>query len=449
MITFKRSKHRRMAITICTLILGLVILQPCKTLSQTQWTTNGTNINSANSGNVGIGTNTPEHKLTVQDGNIAVKTTNNVVNGIIGEIGFGAGYYTTALSSRIRASYEGAPWYRGSNLSFFTELSGDVTDPNNLPLERMRITGAGNVGIGTTAPAYKLDVAGPINATGFYVNGAPLQVGGGGGSQWTTNSSSVYYNNGNVGIGTTSPGSQLFVGSGTPSVTTLPGLNVALGSNSYISASNGAVNTFIGSDTSSYGIVGTLSNHALGLRANNTLAMTILPSGNIGVGTTSPTAKLDVNGDANITGNINVTGNINAKYQDVAEWVPTHKTMPAGTVAVLDATQSNYVTSSSKSYDTKVAGVVSARPGIALGESGANKVLVATTGRVKVKADATHAPIHVGDLLVTGTTEGMAMKSEPLSIGGAEIHRPGTLIGKALEPLEKGTGEILVLLSLQ
>jgi len=29
------------------------------------------------------------------------------------------------------------------------------------------------------------------------------------------------------------------------------------------------------------------------------------------------------------------------------------------------------------------------------------------------------------------------------------MHRPGTLIGKALEPLEKGQGEILVLLSLQ
>jgi hypothetical protein len=207
-------------------------------------------------------------------------------------------------------------------------------------------------------------------------------------------------------------------------VTTLPGLNVALGSNSYISASNGAVNTFIGSDTSSYGIVGTLSNHALGLRANNALAMTILPSGNIGVGTTSPTAKLDVNGDANITGNINVTGNINAKYQDVAEWVPTHKAMPAGTVVVLDASQSNYVTSSSKSYDTKVAGVISTQPGIALGESGKDKVLVATTGRVKVKVDATHAPIKIGDLLVTSDKEGLAMKSEPVMISGRPfIHR--------------------------
>jgi hypothetical protein len=41
------------------------------------------------------------------------------------------------------------------------------------------------------------------------------------------------------------------------------------------------------------------------------------------------------------------------------------------------------------------------------------------------------------------------MKSQPLEIAGEQIHRPGTLIGKALEPLAKGTGEILVLLSLQ
>jgi hypothetical protein len=41
------------------------------------------------------------------------------------------------------------------------------------------------------------------------------------------------------------------------------------------------------------------------------------------------------------------------------------------------------------------------------------------------------------------------MKSQPIDVGGMKIHRPGTLIGKALEPLAGGQGEILVLLSLQ
>jgi hypothetical protein len=74
---------------------------------------------------------------------------------------------------------------------------------------------------------------------------------------------------------------------------------------------------------------------------------------------------------------------------------------------------------------------------------------VATTGRVRVKADASGGPIKVGDLLVTSGVEGAAMRSVPVDLGGVRLHRPGTIIGKALEPLERGTGEILVLLSLQ
>ena len=51
--------------------------------------------------------------------------------------------------------------------------------------------------------------------------------------------------------------------------------------------------------------------------------------------------------------------------------------------------------------------------------------------------------------LLSSDKAGVAMKSIPVEIGGVRIHRPGTLIGKALEPLAQGTGEILVLLSLQ
>lgn len=172
-------------------------------------------------------------------------------------------------------------------------------------------------------------------------------------------------------------------------------------------------------------------------------------SGNVGIGTGSPTSKLHVAGDGRVTGNFVVDGNIAAKYQDMAEWVPAATQISVGTVVVLDATTSNHVTSSSTSYDTRVAGVISGQPGIVLGEKSDNKVLVATTGRVRVKVDATNAPIQIGDLLVTGNREGFAMKSLPVEIGGVRMHRPGTLIGKALEPLASGTGEILVLLSLQ
>jgi len=41
------------------------------------------------------------------------------------------------------------------------------------------------------------------------------------------------------------------------------------------------------------------------------------------------------------------------------------------------------------------------------------------------------------------------MKSAPVELGGVSPHRPGIILGKALEPLASGEGEILVLLSLQ
>jgi hypothetical protein len=41
------------------------------------------------------------------------------------------------------------------------------------------------------------------------------------------------------------------------------------------------------------------------------------------------------------------------------------------------------------------------------------------------------------------------MKSIPVEFAGRQMHMPRTIIGKALEPLEKGKSEILVLLGLQ
>ncbi|MBV9494027.1 MAG: hypothetical protein JOZ54_07255 [Acidobacteria bacterium] len=181
---------------------------------------------------------------------------------------------------------------------------------------------------------------------------------------------------------------------------------------------------------------------------NETVKMVLMPNGNLGIGVLSPTNKLDVAGNANITGTV-TGGNIQAKYQDVAEWVPAEEEIPAATVVVLDPERSNHVMASLSAYDQAVAGVISARPGITLGEASDSKVKVATTGRVKVKVDATTNPIKIGDLLVTSDKPGVAMKSIPVDVAGIKMHRPGTVIGKALEPKADGEGEILVLLSLQ
>jgi hypothetical protein len=162
-----------------------------------------------------------------------------------------------------------------------------------------------------------------------------------------------------------------------------------------------------------------------------------------------PTDALHVYGSIRAEGNITGAQVIGATYQDVAEWVPASGDVIAGTVVVLNPEKVNEVIPSSSAYDTTVAGVVSEHPGVLLGEKGDSKAKIATTGRVKVRVDASRYPVKIGDLLVTSDVAGTAMRSEPLIVNGRRFHQPGTIIGKALEPLASGSAEILVLLSLQ
>jgi hypothetical protein len=77
-------------------------------------------------------------------------------------------------------------------------------------------------------------------------------------------------------------------------------------------------------------------------------------------------------------------------------------------------------------------------------------VSVVTLGSFKmVKVDASLGAIRTGDLLTTSTTPGYAMKAAPVVVNGVEIYRTGTILGKALEPLDKGTGIIKVFVTLR
>lgn len=387
-------------------------------------------ITESAAGNVGIGTTNPLYKLDIFGG-VASQlhlTSNGTSNGLYLFANGGDAYYLGG------ASFDGAQWIAKSSVaSVFAEANGQFVFYNNsgltagngfAPTERMRLDYGGRLGIGTPTPAYLLDVAGSTNT--------PFRVRDSADREYfsTTTRTGTFGTAPVVNLAS----SRLIIDGSGPD-----------GNNDTILRR--LVNSLIFNPSDHPNFPGAFMVRQVG--GSSILYVDQNANGNIGIGTTTPTAKLHVIGDGKVTGNLTVDGNIAAKYQDVAEWVPASEQIATGTVVVLDSTRSNQVISSTQAYDTRVAGVISEKPGIALGERGDNKVLVATTGRVRIKVDASRGPIHIGDLLVTSDIPGMAMKSEPVSIGGVQIHRPGTLIGKALEPLAKGQGEILVLLSLQ
>jgi len=118
--------------------------------------------------------------------------------------------------------------------------------------------------------------------------------------------------------------------------------------------------------------------------------------------------------------------------------------------AVMVLTDAGCLRESFKPYDKRVAGVVSGageyKPAIRMDsrpESDRRRKPVALLGKVYCKADASYAPIEVGDLLTTSPTTGHAMKAADATSAF------GSVIGKALKPLESGRGLIPILISLQ
>ena len=214
----------------------------------------------------------------------------------------GVGFRPLNAGSNVHASIEAL---ENGNASYQTNLTFNTNGSNSdsAPSERMRITSAGNVGIGTTAPAVKLHVSGGdirvddterlefgsggvrINndAAGRMYNNAPL------GYYWQTTGGyrMVLDSSGRLGVGTTSPGAKLDVLQETR-------ISYAAG-NQYrvrITDTDGNGRILVDGQESAL-IFGTSAATA---NATATEKMRISSAGNVGIGTTSPDRLLEVYG---------------------------------------------------------------------------------------------------------------------------------------------------------
>jgi hypothetical protein len=268
-------------------------------ITSSPWATSGSLI-YYNTGNVGIGTTNPLKKLHISQGD----------------------------SPTIRFEQDGSSWpariwdVAANEQNFYVK---DYTNSSKVPFKILAnspnyslVVAPDGVGIGTLTPANKLDVVGSASVSDNLTIGGSLTINGNGtntsylfpetrgtsgqvmisdgsggmswstpvGSQWTTSGSNVYYNSGNVGIGTTSPGSRLTLGN-----------NVGEGFNEW---TDYQVLLFTGvAPQSSYGVgikANTLafnSDRDYDFDQDGSTVMTI-QEGKVGIGTESPYALLDL-----------------------------------------------------------------------------------------------------------------------------------------------------------
>ena len=120
-----------------------------------------------------------------------------------------------------------------------------------------------------------------------------------------------------------------------------------------------------------------------------------------------------------------------------------------GDVVVIDPSARRRVGLAREPYSTLVAGIYSTRPGVVASPYLMNdprlaaEIPLAIVGIVPCHVSAENGPVIAGDLLVTSSIPGYAMK------GTDRSRMMGAVLGKALEPLPSGKGVIQVLVTLQ
>lgn len=119
---------------------------------------------------------------------------------------------------------------------------------------------------------------------------------------------------------------------------------------------------------------------------------------------------------------------------DFAEMFPSPDSLVAGEVVVFGDASQQVKRAGGETYNPKIAGIVSTRPGFLAGTNTPGSVPVALAGRVPTFVSSENGPINIGDPVTTSSRPGYAMRAT----------KAGPIVGYAAESFSGSTGSIVV-----